>query len=268
MTVKALGKIISAVIRKGGTGKTATVYNTAAVLVRKGFRVLVIDFDGQGSLSQKYGVDRNDREKKSIADMLLSFINGDEIDYEDYIHHTDQGVDLIHSNNRLDAFINTLAMQTEREYVLRDAIEGLREQYDYILIDNAPALNTLTTNSYVASDEILMVVTPEKEAISNISDSVEIYMAARKRANPSLTFCGILFNLVDGSVTVNNRKWEQAIVDAFPTIPVFDTAIPKSTKVREGNDRGKPIVDYDSDNRVARAYESFVEEFLELEAAK
>ena len=163
--------------------------------------------------------------------------------------------------------IKVLAQSDEPVYVLTDAIAPLKDRYDYILIDNAPALNQMISNSFVASDQILMCVTPTGEAIDNIEDTLKLYRTLTRRANPNLRINGILYNMVDER-TKDCRLWEDKIVETYPFIPVYDTAIPKSVKVNEGNNVNQPIVDYMEDNAVAVAYKSFFREFMDNPGVK
>ncbi len=256
-----MAETISIQIRKGGTGKTALTYNLASMLSADGFRVLCIDLDGQGSLTLKYGIDKMTDEKKPVAQLMIAKIMNEEIDYDEYIHHIRERLDLIHGNNLTDSLVKLLALEDDPIYVLADVLDPIREDYDYILIDNAPALNQLTSNSFVASSQILMCVTPVKEAIDNIADTIDIYRRITRRANRTLRINGILFNMVDER-TRDCRRWEEQIVEKYSYIPIYDTAIPVSVKVNEGNSVNKPIVDYMKDNAVAVAYRNFYREFL------
>ena len=256
-----MAKVYTIQIRKGGTGKTALSYNLVAMLARAGYKVLAIDLDGQGSLTIKYGVDKESKDILSIGQLMINALAGIDINYDQYIHHIDEHIDLIHGNNLSDALIKILATSDEPIYVLSDALKPIKDRYDYIIIDNAPALNQIVSNSFVASDQILMCVTPTGEAVDNIKDTLAMYNKIIKRSNPNLKINGILYNMVDER-TKDCRYWEDKIVEIFPNIPVYETAIPKSVKVNEGNNVNKPIVDYMADNAVAIAYNEFFKEFM------
>ena len=230
-----MAKIISIVNQKGGVGKTTTCVSLTAALAEQKKRVLLCDFDPQANSTSGMGV-----AAEAVA-------------------HTRFG-DVLPSNKALaGAGIELIGMEN-REYLLRDALETLRPQYDYIFIDCPPSLELLTLNALCASNSILVPVQGEYFALEGLSDLMNTVRIVRRSLNPRLELEGVLLTMFDGRTNLAMQVAEE-VKHYFPG-KVYATVIPRNVRLSEAPSHGKPITAYDRSSRGAEAYTALAKEFL------
>ena len=248
--------IIALCNQKGGVGKTTTTINLGAALAETGRRVLLVDFDPQGSLSVGLGVNPHTLEV-SVYDLLVRR----NLDIADVITPTSaEGMDLLPSNIDLSAAEMQLVSEVAREQTLNRALAKVRNQYDIILIDCAPSLGLLTVNALTASDKVLMPLECEFFALRGIALLTDTISKVQDRLNPELEILGILGTMYD-SRTLHSREVLERVVQAFGD-QVFHTVIRRTIKFPETTVAGEPITSYATNSPGAQAYRMLAREVL------
>lgn len=247
-----MGKIIAVVNQKGGVGKTTTCVNLAAALFKKGKKVLLCDLDPQASATSGMGVDKT--VSKGIYSVLISTFPAAQA-----VIHTRFG-DVLPSNKALAGASVELTGMDNREFLLKNALEPLRKDYDYIFIDCPPSLELLTVNALCASDSILVPVQCEYLALEGLSDLMKTVRLVQRSLNRSLDIEGVLLTMFDGRTKLS--KEVSAEVKHYFSDKVYASVIPRNIRLSEAPSHGKPISTYDSTSSGARAYQAFASEFL------
>lgn len=248
--------VISMCNQKGGVGKTTTTINLGAGLAEYGRRVLLVDFDPQGSLSVGLGVNPHTLEK-SIYTLLMS----PRQDVHDVILPTStEGVDLLPANIDLSAAEVQLVSEVAREQTLKRVIDKVRDDYDMILIDCAPSLGLLTINALTASDYVIMPLECEFFALRGIALLTDTIEKVQDRLNPNLEILGILGTMFDPR-TLHAREVMERVVQAFGDV-VFHTVIKRTIKFPETTVAGEPITSYAPTSPGAKAYRDLAKEVL------
>ncbi|OYO22237.1 chromosome partitioning ATPase [Enemella dayhoffiae] len=248
--------VISMCNQKGGVGKTTTTINLGAALAETGRRVLLVDFDPQGSLSVGLGVNPHTLEL-SVYNLLME--RGTDID--EVIDSTVvEGMDLLPSNIDLSAAELQLVSEVAREQVLARVLERVKDHYDVILIDCAPSLGLLTINALTASDGVIMPLECEFFALRGIALLTDTISKVQERLNPKLEVTGILGTMYD-SRTLHSREVLERVVQAFGET-VFHTVIRRTVKFPETTVAGEPITTYASSSPGAEAYRTLAREVL------
>lgn len=248
--------IIALTNQKGGVGKTTTTINLGACLVETGRKVLLVDFDPQGSLSVGLGINPHTLER-SVYNLLLSR----EFSPEDVITESSTpGLDILPANIDLSAAEVQLVSEVAREQTLQRVLNKLRSQYDYILIDCAPSLGLLTINALTASDWVIMPLELEFFALRGIALLTDTIDKVQDRLNPDLKVLGLLGTMYD-SRTLHAREVLERIVEAFGD-KVFHTVIKRTVRFPETTVAGEPITSYASSSPGAQAYRQLAREVL------
>ena len=248
-----MARIIAVVNQKGGVGKTTTAVNLAASLNRLGKRVLMVDADPQGNATTSLGVAKS-RIKSGLYDVLIS---GTET--KNALTVT-PWCDLLAANRNLAGAGVELVSMENREYILRSALEKLRGDYDYVIIDCPPSLELLTVNALCAADRVLIPVQCEYFALEGLSDLVGTVRIIRRRMNPKLDFEGVLLTMFDGRTNLSYQV--AAEVKKFFDKKVFKTAIPRNVRLSEAPSHGKPVLAYDSGSKGTTAYIELAREVI------
>ena len=249
--------IIAMCNQKGGVGKTTTTINLGAALAETGRRVLLVDFDPQGSLSVGLGVNPHTLER-SIYNLLLAR----DIDVPSVIQPSSvEGMDILPSNIDLSAAEVQLVSEVAREQTLRRVLSKVRDQYDVILIDCAPSLGLLTVNALTAADWVLMPLECEFFALRGIALLTDTISKVQDRLNPDLQVLGILGTMYDAR-TLHSREVLERVVEAFGD-QVFHTVIRRTIKFPETTVAGEPITTYAATSPGAEAYRMLAREVLQ-----
>ena len=251
-----MGRIIAVANQKGGVGKTTTAINLAACLAEAGKKVLTIDLDPQGNMTSGLGVDKNEVEN-TVYELML-----DECSIKESMTDTVvDGMKVIPSNvNLAGAEIELLGIP-EKEYILRNAVDYIKEDYDFIVIDCPPSLGLLTTNALTASNSVLIPVQCEFFALEGIMQLLNSIMLAQKKLNPGLEIEGVLLTMLDSRTNLGLEVVEE--IRGFFKERVYNTLIPRLIRLTEAPSHGKPIVAYDPMSRGTEAYLNLAKEVIE-----
>jgi len=248
--------IIALCNQKGGVGKTTTTINLGAALAETGRRVLLVDFDPQGSLSVGLGVNPHTLDR-SIYNVML----GRGVDVHDVILESGTpDMDILPANIDLSAAEVQLVSEVAREQTLRRVLLPVRGEYDVILIDCAPSLGLLTVNALTAADRVIMPLELEFFALRGIALLTDTIEKVQERLNPDLQVLGILATMYDGR-TVHSREVLSRVVEAFGE-QAFHTVIRRTIKFPETTVAGEPITSYAPTSAGAGAYRSLAREVL------
>lgn len=260
-----MAKIIASVNQKGGVGKTTITMNLGIGLARAGKRVLLIDFDPQGSLTDCMGFPEPDEMEVTSATLMMDCINDENHGAGYGILKHEEGVYVLPGNIDLSGLEVTLVNVMCREMMLKRYISRLSELYDYILIDCMASLGTLTINALAAADSVLIPLMAEKPSIRGLQQLLKTIGMVRRNMNPQLAIEGIVPNKVDERTNYNKGivKKLKEVYDG--PLRVFDS-IPQSIRVAETAAQGKSIFAYDPYGNGTKAYVSLVEKIMEGEA--
>ncbi|MGN0326892.1 MAG: ParA family protein [Lachnospiraceae bacterium] len=253
-------KIIAIANQKGGVGKTTTTVNLAACLAAKGKKVLVIDTDPQGNATSGFSINKVEQDK-TIYELLL----GDYSIQECILHDVIPGVSVIPSNVNLAAAEIELIGIENKEFLLRKEIEWIKDQYDYILIDCPPALNTLTLNAMTTANAVLVPIQCEYLALEGLSDLITTINLVKERLNPELDLEGIVFTMYDAR-TILSQQVVENVKEHFPD-KIYNTKIPRNVRLSEAPSYGQPIIMYDPKSSGAESYMALADEVIARESS-
>ncbi|ADG40529.1 MULTISPECIES: ParA family protein [Leuconostoc] len=248
-----MAQIIALANQKGGVGKTTTSVNLGAALAQAGKRVLLVDIDAQGNATSGSGVDKSELERDSY-DVIV-----DLVPIRDVIVPTDN-YDLMPATIQLSGAEIELAGQEKREYRLKKALAAVDDDYDFILIDNPPALGLLTVNAFTAANAILIPVQTEFYALEGLGQLLNTIELVRKQFNPELDISGILLTMYDGRTNLAKQVSEE--VRNYFGSKVYTTVIPRSVRLSEAPSYGQAIIDFDPRSVGAQVYNELAQEVL------
>ena len=250
-----MGRIIAVANQKGGVGKTTTAINLAACLAEAGKKVLTIDLDPQGNMTSGLGVDKNEVEN-TVYELML-----DECSVKESMTDTVvDGMKVIPSNvNLAGAEIELLGIP-EKEYILRNAVDYIKEDYDFIVIDCPPSLNMLTINAMTTANSVLVPIQCEYYALEGLSQVLRTIGLVRKKMNPSLELEGVVFTMYDARTNLSLQVVENVKQNLNERI--YKTIIPRNVRLAEAPSHGMPINLYDSRSTGAESYRLLAAEVI------
>ena len=252
-----MGKVIAITNQKGGVGKTTTSVNLAASLVATKRKVLLIDLDPQGNTTMGSGVDKNQLEK-SVYDVLV-----EEDAIVDCVVATEPGYDLLGSNADLTAAEVELLDVDAKENRLNAALDAVRNQYDYVLIDCPPSLNMLTVNALSSADTVMIPMQCEYYALEGLAALMGTIEKIKAVVNPKLEIDGLLRTMFDPRNSLSNDV-SSHLLERFDD-KVYRTIIPRNVRLAEAPSHGLPVLEYDKKSRGAIAYLQLAGEMIRRE---
>ena len=250
-----MARVIAIANQKGGVGKTTTAINLSASLAANEFRVLLIDMDPQGNSSSGLGITKHS-ELLTVYEVLTGRAGFQDV----LVTVQPDGIQVAPADKNLVAANIELVGSNHREFRLRNALSGIRDQFDYILIDCPPALDLLTVNSMVAADSILIPIQCEFFALEGISQLIDTIDRMRENLQPDLAIEGILLTMFDDRTNLS-RQVSADLKDFFKG-EVFKTVIPRSIRLAEAPSFGKSILSYDLRSKGAESYIQLAKELI------
>ena len=260
-----MSKVIICANQKGGVAKTTTTVNLGIGLAREGKKVLVIDNDPQGSLTEALGYQEPDSLEITLAQIMDWVLNEEEFDINAGILHHEEGIDLMPANIELSGVETSLVGIMSSETVLKEYIDMLGNRYDYIIIDCSPNLGQLTLNALVAADEIIVPVQAAYLPIKGLEQLLKTISRVKRKMNPKLHIMGILLTMVDYRTNYANEITEVLYQVYGSEIHIFENVIPMSVRAAETPAEGISIYKHDPRGKVADAYEVLTKEVISHE---
>lgn len=255
-------KVIVCANQKGGVAKSTTVVNVGIGLARMGKKVLVIDNDPQGSLTEALGYQEPDRLEITLATIMERVLNEEEFDLDEGILHHEEGVDLMPANIELSGVETSLIGIMSSETILKEYIVMMKPRYDYILVDCSPNLGQLTLNALVAADDIIIPVQAAYLPLKGLEQLLKTISRVKRKMNPRLYIMGILITMVDYRTNYASDITEMLYATYGNNIHIFEDVIPLSVRAAETSALGCSIYTHDPNGKVAKAYEEIVREVV------
>ncbi len=251
-----MGRIIAVANQKGGVGKTTTSINLSSCLAEKGKKILVIDTDPQGNTTSGFGVDKN-----NVENTIYELILGECSIRDAIIREVIPNVSIIPTNVNLAAAEIELIGVEKKEYLLRNEVDYIRDEYDFIIIDCPPSLNMLTINAMTTAGSVLVPIQCEYYALEGLSQLIHTINLVKARLNPELDMEGVVFTMYDMRTNLSAQVVEN--VKANLNHKIFNTLIPRNVRLAEAPSFGMPINIYDPKSAGAEAYRSLAQEIIE-----
>ena len=251
-----MSKVIAVFNQKGGVGKTTTNVNLTASLGAMGKKILVLDLDPQGNTTSGYGIDKQSVEK-TIYDVII-----EGVDINETILNTEfENIDIVAADTDLAGCEIELTSRESREYILKNSLDKVRDNYDYIFIDCPPSLNTLTVNAMTTADTVLVPIQCEYYALEGLSALMYTIELVKKRLNPDLEIEGVVFTMYDARTCLSLQVVENVKDNLHQNI--YKSIIPRNVRLAEAPSHGLPINIYEPKSSGAEGYRALAEEVIE-----
>lgn len=250
-----MAAVIAITNQKGGVGKTTTSINLAYYLAKLGKKTLLVDFDPQGNATSGLNIAK-DTLKKTITDVILGKVALGKIIIETKF----KNLSLVPTTSHLANAEVELAKVRGRFTLLKNAISSIRDNYDFIIIDNPPSLSLLTVNGLIAADYMLVPIQTEFYALEGVSQLLESMKLVKKALNPDLQLLGVLPTMVDSRTTLSSQVLEE--IKKYFSGKVFDVYVPRNVRLAEAPSHGVPVGVYDRFSKGARSYKELAKEVI------
>ena len=251
-------KVIAVANQKGGVGKTTTAVNLAACLAKEGRKVLLIDSDPQGNATSGLGFDKRDV-KKCIYDALIN-----EVPMADTLKHTAyENLDVIPATIQLAGAEIELVSLMNREGRLKNALERIKHDYDYVIIDCPPSLGLLTINALTAASSVMIPVQCEFYALEGITMLMNTIQLVQRNLNPALKLEGVVMTMFDSRTNLAQDVVEE--VKKYFKTKMYKASVPRNVRLSEAPSHGMPVIDYDSKSKGAQVYMELAQEVIDDE---
>lgn len=259
-----MSKVIALANQKGGTGKTTTTVNLGIGLAIQGKKVLLVDADAQGNLTDSLGFREPDNLSVSLATILTKTMMEEPYEPDEGILHHAEGIDLMPGNIELSAIEVSLVNTMSRETVLCSYINTVKPNYDYVLIDCMPSLGMMTINALASADSVIIPVQAHYLPAKGMTQLLQTITKVRRQINPKLAIDGVLLTMMDNRTNFAKDISFVLRRDYGDKLRVFQTEIPLSIRAAETSAQGKSIYAYDPHGIVSKAYKSFTKEVQDI----
>lgn len=253
-----MGRIIAIANQKGGVGKTTTAINLSACLAEKGKKVLAIDMDPQGNMTSGLGVNK-DSVEKTVYDLIIGEAQIEEIICKEVL----ENLDVLPTNIDLSAAEIELIGIENKEYIIKNEVEKVKENYDFIIIDCPPSLSMLTINAMTTADSVLVPIQCEYYALEGLSQLIHTIELVKERLNSNLEIEGVVFTMYDARTNLSLQVVENVKDNLNQNI--YKTIIPRNIRLAEAPSYGMPINQYDPKSSGAESYRLLADEVIEKE---
>lgn len=253
-----MGRVIAVSNQKGGVGKTTTAINLSACLAEKNKKVLTIDMDPQGNTSSGLGIDKNELEN-TIYEIFLGEASIDECIMDSVM----ENLQIVPANINLSGAEIELIGTEDKEFIIKNQLDKIKDDYDFIIIDCPPSLSLLTVNAMTAADSVLVPIQCEYYALEGLSQLIHTIELIKERLNEHLVLEGVVFTMYDARTNLSLQVVENVKENLEQNI--YKTIIPRNVRLAEAPSYGMPIVMYDSKSSGAEAYRFLAEEVIEKE---
>lgn len=250
-----MSRIISVVNQKGGVGKTTTVVSLCAAIGKRKKKVLLIDLDPQGNATSGMGINKSELENTTYDVMVNDVPISEAI-----IPTTAKNVDICPTNINLAGAEVELVSAMSREMILKNALDEVKNEYDFIFIDCPPSLSIITINGLTASTDIIIPIQGEYYALEGVSQLNDTINIVKKKLNPKLSILGVVLTMFDRRTQLTRQVKEE--VDNFFEEKVFKTTIPRNVRLAEAPSHGLAISDYDPSSKGGKAYDDLAKEVI------
>ena len=258
-------EVIAIANQKGGVGKTTTTFNLGVALSKEGKRVLLIDSDPQADLTTYMGWHNPDNIPITLATLMNRSINDQDINSHEAVLKHNEGVDLLPSNLELASMEVGLVNAMSREYTLRNCINDLKKNYDYILIDCMPSLGMITINALASSDKVIIPVQSEFLAAKGMSHLMSTILKVRRQINPNLKVGGIILTMIDSRTNLS-KEISNELKETYGTVfKLYNTQIPRAIKAAESSRMGESIISLNKNSKVSQSYINLAKEVIDCE---